>query len=157
MPDDLENNAALKKLREFDPDAVEEAQSFRGEVSLSVRAGHLIRACEFLRDAPGLAFKFLVDVTALDYYPEEPRFQTVYHLLSLETGARLRLKVRVPGDDPRVDSVVPVWPAANAFEREIYDMFGIQFHGHPDLRRILLPEDWQGHPLRKDYPIEGYR
>jgi NADH-quinone oxidoreductase subunit C len=157
MSDDLENNAALQKLREFDPDAVEDAQIFRGEVTLSIGAGHLIRVCEFLRDTPDLSFKFLVDVTALDYYPEEPRFQTVYHLLSLETGARLRLKVRISGDDPQVDSAVPVWPAANAYEREIYDMFGIHFSGHPDLRRILMPEDWEGYPLRKDYPVEGYR
>jgi NADH-quinone oxidoreductase subunit C len=157
MPDDLKNNAALQKLQEFDPDAVEDAQSFRGEVTLSIRARHLIRVCEFLRDTPGLQFKFLVDVTALDHYPEEPRFQTVYHLLSLETGARLRLKVRISGDAPRVDSAVPVWPAANAFEREVYDMFGIHFQGHPDLRRILMPEDWEGYPLRKDYPVEGYR
>jgi NADH-quinone oxidoreductase subunit C len=157
MPDDLEDNAALQKLREFDPDAVEDAQSFRGEVTLLIRAPHLIRVCEFLRDTPGLSFKFLVDVTALDHYPEEPRFQTVYHLLSLETGARLRLKVRISGDDPRVDSAVPVWPAANAYEREVYDMFGIHFQGHPDLRRILMPEDWEGYPLRKDYPVEGYR
>ncbi len=157
MPDDLENNAALLKLREFDPEAVEDAQSFRGEVTISIRAGHLIRVCEFLCDTPGLDFKFLVDVTALDHYPEEPRFRTVYHLLSLETGARLRLKVRISGDDPRVDSAVPVWPGANAYEREIYDMFGIHFPGHPDLRRILMPEDWEGYPLRKDYPVEGYR
>ena len=157
MPNDLESDVALQKLREFDPDAVEDVQIFRGEVTLSIRAGHLIRVCEFLRDAPGLSFKFLVDVTALDLYPEEPRFRAVYHLLSLESGARLRLKVRVSGDDPRVDSAVVVWPAANAYEREIYDLFGIDFQGHPDLRRILMPDDWEGYPLRKDYPVEGYR
>jgi NADH-quinone oxidoreductase subunit C len=157
MPDEVESNVALQKLREFDPGAVEEAQTFRGEVTVFIRADRLVRVCEFLRDTPGLSFKFLVDVTALDYYPQEPRFQTVYHYLSHETGARLRLKVRISGDNPQVDSVVPVWPAANAFEREIYDMFGIHFNGHPDLRRLLLPEDWEGYPLRKDYPVEGYR
>jgi len=157
MPDDLENNVALQKLREFDPEAVVDAQIFRGEVTLAIRADRLIRVCEFLRDAPELTFKFLVDVTALDHYPEEPRFRTVYHLLSLETGARLRLKVPISGDNPRVDSAVPVWRAANAYEREIYDMFGIHFNGHPDLRRILMPDDWEGYPLRKDYPVEGYR
>jgi NADH-quinone oxidoreductase subunit C len=81
----------------------------------------------------------------------------VYHLLDLETFRRLRLKVRLSGDDPRVDSVVPVWPGANAFEREVFDLLGIRFEGHPFLRRILMPEDWEGHPLRKDYPTTGYR
>lgn len=113
--------------------------------------------CEFLRDASGLSFKYLSDLTAVDHYPNEPRFETVCHLLSLESFQRIRLKVRIPGDDPRVDSLVPVWPGAAAFEREVFDLFGIRFEGHPDLRRILLPEDWEGHPLRKDYPTEGFR
>ena len=98
-----------------------------------------------------------VDVTAVDRYPGEPRFEMVYHLLSLETGERLRLKAPVPGDDPRIESMTPIWPGAEAFECEMYDLFGIYFEGHPDLRRILLPDDWEGHPLRKDYPTEGYR
>ena len=122
-----------------------------------VQTGRLRRVCEFLRDEPGLSFKYLSDVTALDRYPNEPRFEMVYHLLSLETGERLRLKAPVPGDDPRIESVVPVWPGAEAFECEMYDLFGIHFEGHPDLHRILLPDDWEGHPLRKDYPTEGYR
>jgi NADH-quinone oxidoreductase subunit C len=93
----------------------------------------------------------------VDRYPAEPRFEAVYRLLSLERSERLCLKVRLPGDDPAVDSVVPVWPGANAFEREVFDLFGIRFAGHPDLRRIVMPEDWEGHPLRKDYPTEGHR
>ena len=144
-------------LREYDSGTVEDVQMFRGELTIMVHAGSLRRVCEFLRDAPGLRFNYLSDVTALDHYPNEPRFQTVYHLQSIETNERLRLKVWLPGDEPRVASVVPVWPGANAFEREVYDLFGIFFEGHPDLRRIVLPEDWQGHPLRKDYPTEGYR
>jgi NADH-quinone oxidoreductase subunit C len=157
MAADLESNLARTKLLEFDPDAIEDARAFRDEVTLYLRPGHLIRACEFLRDEPGLRFRFLVDVTALDLYPQEPRFEVVYHLLSLETADRLRLKVRVGGENPRIPSAVSVWPAANAFEREVFDLFGIVFEGHPYLRRILMPEDWEGYPLRKDYPIEGYR
>jgi NADH-quinone oxidoreductase subunit C len=157
MTADLESNLALRKLRDLDPEAVEEARVFRGEVTLYIRPAHFLRTCEFLRDEPGLKFSFLADVTALDLYPQEPRFEVVYHLLSLETGLRLRLKVRVGGENPRFVTAVAVWPAANAFEREVFDLFGIVFDGHPVLRRLLLPEEWEGHPLRKDYPTEGYR
>ncbi len=153
----LEANPLAQQVRQFDPDAVEEAEFFRGELTLLIRKNRLLRVCEFLRDAPNTSFKFLADVTAVDRYPAEPRFEAVYHLLSLERSERLRLKVRLPADNPTVDSVVPVWPGANAFEREVFDLFGIRFAGHPDLRRIVMPEDWEGHPLRKDYPIEGYR
>jgi NADH-quinone oxidoreductase subunit C len=155
MPVAIEDNPALKKLRQFDAEAVEDAQTFRGEVTLFIRPGRLLRTAEFLCDDADLAFKFLADLTALDHYPSEPRFETVYHLLSIQSGERLRLKVRLPGDDPRVVSLVPVWPAANAYEREVFDLFGIRFEGHPFLRRILMPEDWEGHPLRKDYPVQG--
>jgi NADH-quinone oxidoreductase subunit C len=157
MATDLETNLALQKLRDFDPEAVEDARTFRGEVTIYIRPANFLRACEFLRDEPGLKFNFLADVTALDLYPQEPRFEIVYHLLSLETAQRLRLKLRVRGENPRFITAIPVWPAANAFEREVFDLFGIIFDGHPFLRRMLLPEDWEGHPLRKDYPTEGYR
>ena len=157
MPESLDNHPVLLKLREFDPESVEEAGEFRGEITLYIRSGRLRSVCEFLRDTPELNFKYLSDVTAVDLYPNEPRFEVIYHLLELETFRRLRLKVRLPGDDPRVDSVVPVWPGANAFERETFDLLGIRFEGHPFLRRLLLPEDWEGHPLRKDYPTTGYR
>ena len=155
MSDDLESYPALKILREFDPAAVEDAQSFRGEVTLFIPREKLRRVAEFLRDDADLAFSFLADLTALDHYPSEPRFETVYHLLSIKNGERLRLKVRFSGDDPRVESMVAVWPAANAYEREVFDLFGIHFENHPFLRRILMPEDWEGHPLRKDYPVQG--
>jgi len=157
MANPIETNLAAQRLQAFNREALEEAREFRGEVTLYIRKTHLRRACEFLRDAPELSFKYLSDVTALDHYPNEPRFEVVYHLYSIENRQRLRLKVRLSGDDPRVDSMVPVWPAANAFEREVFDLFGIQFEGHPFLRRLLLPEDWEGHPLRKDYPTTGYR
>src|SRR5208337_4350742 len=109
MAVDLATNPALHKLREFDPEAVEDARLFRNEVTLYIRPAHFLRACEFLRDEPSLKFSFLADVTALDLYSQEPRFEIVYHLLSLDTAQRLRLKVRVAGDNPRLMSAVPVW------------------------------------------------
>ena len=157
MPTDLQSSPALNKLREFDPEVVEDVRVFRDEVTLYLRPDHFIRACEFLRDEPSLKFSFLADVTALDLYPQEPRFELVYHLLSMDTAQRLRLKVRVSGDNPAFITSVPVWPSAIAFEREVFDLFGIKFEGHPYLRRIMLPEEWEGYPLRKDYPTEGYR
>jgi NADH-quinone oxidoreductase subunit C len=93
----------------------------------------------------------------VDRYPAEPRFEVVYHLHSIEQNDRLRLKCRVPGTDPVIESVTSVWRSANWYEREVFDLFGIQFLNHPDLRRIMMPEDWEGHPLRKDYPITGFR
>ena len=152
-----DSHPVLQKLTEFAPGVCEDAGMFRGELTIYVRLASLLSVCEFLRDAPDLQFHFLADLTALDLYPNEPRFEVVYHLLSFETAERVRLKVRVSGEDPRVNSLVRVWPAANAFECEVFDLFGIVFEGHPYLHRIFLPEDWEGHPLRKDYPTEGYR
>ena len=157
MPANLETSSVLARLREFDPEAVEDAQVFRDELTIFIPRGRLLAVADFLRDDPHLSFKYLSDVTAVDRYPNEPRFETVYHLYSLETGERLRLKARLPGDEPTVDSMVPIWPGAEAFECEVYDLFGIHFEGHPDLHRMLLPDDWEGYPLRKDYPTEGYR
>ena len=157
MTEDVENQPVVQRLREFDPEGVEDGQVFRGELTLWIRAGALRQAAEFLRDDRSLAFNYLSDLTAVDHYPNEPRFEMVYHLYSIDRNQRLRLKVRLAGDDPRVDSMVPVWAGANAFEREVFDLFGIHFEGHPYLVRLLLPEDWEGYPLRKDYPTEGYR
>jgi NADH-quinone oxidoreductase subunit C len=157
MNTDVQDHPVIQRLQTLSPCAVEEAQIFRGELTLWVPAARLRSVAEILRDDLEFSFKYLSDVTALDHYPLEPRFETVYHLYSIEHNRRLRLKVRLPGDDPRVDSMVPVWPGANAFEREVFDLFGVYFEGHPYLVRILLPEDWEGHPLRKDYPTEGYR
>ena len=108
-----------------------------------------------LRDRPELGFNFLAEITAVDYWPREPRFELVYILVSISNKLRLRLKVRLDGADAHVATVCDVWPAANWLEREVYDMFGVNFVGHPDRRRILMPEDWQGFPQRKDYPLEG--
>ena len=131
-----------------------------GMPTLYVALDQLVDTCRVLRDAPELRFVFLADLLPVDYLPREPRFEIVYLLASLGTAGfgdvpkRLRLKVRVPGGDPVAPSVSSVWPAASWSEREAFDLFGIRFTDHPDLRRILMPEDWEGFPLRKDYPVQ---
>ncbi len=121
-----------------------------------VPAAHLVETCRTLRDNPSLRFNVLIEVTAADYLPREPRFEIVYHLLSIPNRRRLRVKVRVGSGeiDGTVPTVQSVWPAAGWPEREVWDMFGIVFAGHGDLRRLLTPEDWEGHPARKDYPVQ---
>jgi len=151
------DNPIICRLRERNPQAVSETILFRGELTVVVPREHLRRTAEFLRSDPQLAFTFLSDLTGVDRFPSEPRFELNYHLLSFHLRERLRLKVRVPEKDPLVESVTPLWPGANWHEREVFDLFGVRFEGHPHLRRILMPEDWEGHPLRKDYPVEGYR
>ncbi len=132
---------------------VEVAES-RGELVVRVLPVALVEVCTTLRDDPAFAFDFLMDVTAVDYPGREPRFEVVYHLYSLKLNHRVRLKVGASEASPHVPSVTPVWRGANWLERETYDMYGIQFDGHPDLRRIYLYEEFEGHPLRKDYPKE---
>jgi NADH-quinone oxidoreductase subunit C len=127
----------------------------RGEVTVMVSRGGLVAALERLRDEADLGFGFLADVTATDWPGLEPRFWLAYELLSMDHLHRIRVKVGLPGDDPRVPSVTPTYEAANWMEREVFDFFGIVFDGHPDLRRIEMPEDWVGHPLRKDHPLAG--
>ncbi len=156
-PQATENSLAVRKLREWDTQAVAQVIEFRGETTVVVPIERLVRTAEYLATEPSLRFSFLSDITTVDRYPIEPRFEVNYHLLSIERRERLRLKVRVPGSEPVVPSVTAVWPTANWHEREIFDLFGIRFQGHPDLRRILMPEEWEGYPLRKDYPVEGYR
>ncbi len=126
----------------------------RGQAVVIVPRERSAEGLRALRDDPALRFDRLSDVTAVDYYPQEPRFAVVYQLHSLAGGHRLRVKVPVPGDDPEVASAVPLWQSALWAEREVWDMFGIRFRGHPDLRRILLYPEFQGHPLRKDYPVD---
>jgi len=130
-------------------------EEFRGDVTVTLKREALLRICDFLRDDPEYSFRFLVDVTAVDYNDKTPRFVMVYHLLSHELNQRLRLKVPLEGEEPEIETVTTVWPTANWHEREVYDLFGISFLNHPDLRRILLPDSWDCHPLRKDYPLEG--
>ena len=150
-------DAIAERLRAWDAAATAGAELFRGELTVTVTREKLRRVCDFLRSDPALQFSFLSDVTGVDRFPVEPRFELNYHLLSIPHRMRVRVKARVSGQDPVVESVTSIWPTANWHEREIFDLFGVRFEGHPDLTRILLPEDWEGHPLRKDYPAEGYR
>ena len=138
------------------PGAAYEAGRSVDFATIYVPAAVLTETCRALRDTPSLRFNVLIEITAADYLPREPRFEVVYRLLSIPNRARVRLKVRVASNE--IDGVVPtvqsVWPAAGWPEREVWDMFGIVFAGHGDLRRLLLPEDWDGHPARKDYPVQ---
>ncbi|HXF74073.1 MAG TPA: NADH-quinone oxidoreductase subunit C [Actinomycetota bacterium] len=139
------------RLRERFPDTL----LARGEVTVVVDRGELLEALAALRDDPELSLRFLSSVTATDHPGREPRFWVVYELRSLEHRHRLRVKVGLPGEDPRVPSVVPLFPTADWHERETYDFFGVVFEGHPNLARILLPDGWEGFPLRKDEPLGG--
>lgn len=137
------------------PEAVQEIAEFRDEITLVIDRDSLVAVAAFCRDTDGLEFNMLADLAAVDYWPQEPRFAVSYVLYSLAHNHLIRLKVYVPGDSPTIPTVTGVWPGANWPEREAWDMFGIRFEGHPDLRRILMPFDWTGHPQRKDYPL-GY-
>jgi NADH-quinone oxidoreductase subunit C len=150
-------NVVVERLRSWSANALSEVIEFRGETTIVIARKVLRAAAERCRDDEGLQFNLLTDATCVDRFPMEPRFELNYHLVSIPLRHKVRLRVRLSGDDPVVDSLVPVWPGANWLEREIFDLFGIRFTDHPDLRRILLPDDWEGHPLRKDYPVEGFR
>lgn len=154
---ELLTRPVVQALQALAPGALLEAAEFRGQLTLVASAPRLGEVCELLRSQPELRYNFLADLTAVDRYPVEPRFEVVYHLKSLSRNDRVRLKVRLSGDEPRIESVLALWPAANMLEREVYDLFGVRFSGHPNLRRLLMPDDWEGFPLRKDYPVEGYR
>lgn len=153
----LKEHPALSRLMVWNSSAVIGARFDRDEMSVQIDRAKIKEACSVLRDSPDSRFNFLSDVTCVDWYPSEPRFEVIYHLLSHANKERVRLKVKLMGDDAAVESITSIWPAADFFEREIFDLFGVRFLGHPNLRRILMPEDWEGHPLRKDYPVEGYR
>ncbi len=144
---------SLQLLREKYPEAVIDILLPQGDATAVIRAEFLTKVVDFLKKDPRLLFDVLVDITALDYPEKKSRFTVVYHLLSLPFSRRLRLKVPVEEGDPELDSLTPSWGSANWLEREVWDMFGICFAGHPDLKRILMYEEFQGHPLRKDYPI----
>ncbi len=160
----MDRAAIISILERTVPGAVFEPGAATDQPTVYVPRERLVETCRVLRDAPAFQCSLLADLTAVDYLPREPRFEVVYHLASLGTPGfpsnvpsaplRLRLKVRVPGSDPRLPTVAEVWPAAGWLEREVYDLFGIVFEGHPDLRRLLMPDDWEGHPLRKDYPVQ---
>lgn len=153
----LKHHPAVARLLGWKDSAIQSVKFDRDEMTIYVDRSDIREACAVLRDDPACPFDFLSDVTCVDWYPSEPRFDVVYHLLSIPEKERVRLKVRLNSSSPSIDSITPVWAGANYFEREIFDLFGVRFAGHPYLRRIMMPEDWEGHPLRKDYPVEGYR
>jgi NADH-quinone oxidoreductase subunit C len=148
------NNRAITSLLSYSPDSILDAVFDRNELTLTVPRDQIREVCRTVQSA---GYNFLETVTCVDWYPSEPRFQVTYHILSHSLKERVRLCAMVDSIDPSIDSITPVWPSANFYEREVWDLFGVRFHGHPNLRRIMLPEEWEGHPLRKDYPVEGYR
>ena len=155
LPDNLKAHATASAVEAFDSDAVKGGKFDRNELTLDIASSKIVSICGFLKYDQN--FVRLSSVTAVDRHPAEPRFEVVYHLHSVERNERVRLKCRLRGEDPVIESVTSVWRGANWYEREVFDLFGIRFLNHPDLRRILMPEDWEGHPLRKDYPITGNR
>jgi NADH-quinone oxidoreductase subunit C len=142
-------------LREWDASAIVSATRALNETTFQIAPERIRDVCRRLKEEHQV--ERLSSVTALDWYPVEPRFEVVYHLHSLARNDRLRLKCRLEGNAPEIDSVSSVWRSANWYEREVFDLFGIRFREHPDLRRIMMPDDWEGHPLRKDYPTHGFK
>ena len=152
MPDATGLELIAQELRERDADSVLDTDFFREKAAITVTAGSIRETLEWLRTK---GFNFLASVHGVDYFPEEPRFGVQYELLDMHEVDRIAVATRVPLDDPHVPSVTHAWRTANHQEREVYDMFGVIFDDHPDLRRILMPEDYEGHPQRRDFPIGG--
>lgn len=159
IPTALDPAAALQAAM---PDLNLEVEVFSDETTLIVPPERVTEVAKFLRDTPGLVYNFLSDISSVDYYEQyggfgsrPGRYGVAYHLLSMLYQRRLRLKVYLPEDNPTVATMIPLWPGADWFEREIWDLMGITFDGHPDKRRLMMPDDWDGHPLRRDYPL-GY-
>ncbi len=145
-------------LQQNMPDAVLAVKEFRGQLTLIVPPNQLVNVARYLRDTRGLIYNYLSDISAVDYYPDAGRpgrFGVTYHLYSMIYNRRITIKTYVPEDEPAVPTLTVLWPAANWLEREIYDMMGITFIEHPDMRRVIMPQDWDGHPHRRDYPL-GY-
>lgn len=149
----MEIATVIAKIKERFPGAVLGEKEFRGEHSLTIGRGSLVELCRFAGGE--LKFNYLIDISSVDHFGEDPRFEVVYELYSMDCGLHLRLKLQLNEEDPVVDTVSPIWPTADWHEREVWDMMGIRFAGHPDLRRILMWEGYPYHPLRKDFPLEG--
>jgi len=152
---DVEGNALARQVQDRLPGALQDVHEWRGDLTLTIDAGLLLEVAHLLKSDPSLGFDYFLYNTAVDWPARDPRFDVVWEVRSLANQTRVRLKCRAAMPDPHVPSLVPVWRAANWFERETYDLLGIQFDGHPDLRRILMPDTWEGHPLRKDYVSFG--
>jgi NADH-quinone oxidoreductase subunit C len=151
------SSVVVEQLRTWKPQAVSQVVEYRGETTIIVPRELLRATAQHCKENPALNFNLLSDATCVDRFPVEPRLELNYHLVSLPRRDRIRLRTSVSSQHPVVDSLVPVWPGANWLEREIFDLFGIRFEGHPDLRRILLPDGFEGFPLRRDFPTEGKR
>ena len=155
LPEKLQNHPVAAALEQNIAGAITGGHSERNEPTLFIALDRIVPVCEYLKQAQ--EFNRLSGITAVDWYPAEPRFEVVYLLHSLPRNERLRLKCRVAEANPEIDSITGVWRSANWYEREVFDMFGIRFRNHPALERILLPADWEGYPLRKDYPVHGHK
>ncbi len=155
LPEALGVIETVAALDAFDPAAITGGELSHGEALLWIRREKIAGACRFLRDER--KFERLSGVTVIDRHPIEPRFEVVYLLHSVSRNERLKLKVALPGDAADLETVTCVWPGADWYEREAFDLFGVRFAGHPDLRRIMMPQDWEGHPLRKDFPTHGHK
>jgi NADH-quinone oxidoreductase subunit C len=150
----LPEHPAVKAILAWKPEALIDAKFDRNELTLTIAAEEIRAAAATMQTA---GYNFMDDLTAVDWFPSSPRFQVSYHLLSHTFKEYIRLRVLLDEANPSVASITPVWPSANYYEREVFDLFGIRFEGHPNMRRIMMPDEWVGHPLRKDYPVEGYR
>jgi NADH-quinone oxidoreductase subunit C len=149
------NQQIIEKLSAFAPGSIRATHEFRGDLTVTVKKEEIVRIGEFLKNDPDLAFDMVIDLLGVDMYRPEERFEVVYNLYSLKNKAYLRLKVLVDEQDMQVPTVTGVWPGANWHERETFDMFGLKFTGHPDLRRMYMPEEFEYYPLRKDFPTMG--
>jgi NADH-quinone oxidoreductase subunit C len=155
LPDSLKDHAVAAALETRLPGAVTGGHAERNEPTLFIAPAQIVEVCRFLKDEQ--SFVRLSAITAVDWLPADPRFEVIYLLHSLDRNERLRLKCWLTESDCEIDSVTGVWRSANWYEREVFDLFGVRFRNHPELRRILMPTDWEGHPLRKDYPVHGYK
>lgn len=154
LPEIAAEHPTALQIAEQIPDAVVDAAKATDGTVLFIAAQHILEVCRLLTSSG--AFRRLSAITAVDWWPRKPRFEVIYFLHSIPDKAHQRLSVRV-GDDEELDSVCPVWRGANWYEREVFDLFGVRFRNHPNLERIMMPADWQGHPLRKDYPVHGHK
>ena len=153
LSDEILSLPVIQALEKWQPGAGREARLDREQLSIGTEPARIVPVCRFLKQEQ--TYQRLSFITAVDWFPVEPRFGVVYNLHSFERNHWLRLQCRLGGENPEIDSVTELWRGANWYEREVYDLFGIRFRGHPDQRRIMMPEDWPGHPLRKDYPLSG--
>ncbi|MCC6394076.1 MAG: NADH-quinone oxidoreductase subunit C [Bryobacterales bacterium] len=155
IPEEMNQDPVVAAIAERFPQAIQEAKGDLGELTLVIAAEHLVEVCRLLKAEQ--KFVRLSSVTGVDWMPRDPRLEVVYHLEAVERKLRLRLKVWAAGEPPTLDSVTSVWRGADWYEREVFDLFGVVFRNHPDMRRIMMPDNWEGHPLRKDFPVHGYK